>query len=216
MRVMKSVFPAALLLASLSLAGCQNMGHGQLPRIGDRSARLISGGSLQLVLPVGSVHIEMAQGNWLRLHYRIKPHHFTFWERAPRESRARLHFEVEHGSAVVRFSYPPHAANTGSIELTLDVPQRTNLHVKLGVGAIRVAGEIAGDKYLDTGVGQIRLGLGPKPDYRSVRLSTGVGSIEGGPWGSGQGFVAKALAAHPGGQYRLQAHTGVGSIQMHG
>ncbi len=207
----KNVFIASALMFLLGA-----LAAAQLPRQGERSAPMAPGGSLNLFIPVGSVHIRAAADSELRLSYRIHRHHFAFFGGTPKASRARLRFEVRGGSAIVRFSYPPHTHNTGSIEVTLDVPARTNLHVKLGVGAIRIGGGVVGDKFLSTGVGAIRLGLGSKPDYRSVRLSTGVGAIEGGPWGSGQGFVAKALAAHPGGQFRLRAHTGVGAIQMHG
>ncbi len=213
MRAKLAIF-AGLLPAMLSVAGCVSIGNGQLPRTGDRSAHFASGGNLEISLPVGSVHVEIAEGNWLRLHYHIRKHHFAFWGWSPAESRARLRFEAEGQNAVISFHYPPGTSNAGQIDVIVDVPAQTNLHVKTGVGEIRIAGGIAGDKYVNTGVGDIRVALGPNPDYRRVQISTGVGSIIGGPWGQGQGFVAKALDAHPGGRFRLRLHAGVGSIHL--
>lgn len=208
---------AALVIAfSFFTFGCvqRSVAAGSLPRRGERSAALASGGSLDLNIPVGTVRIRPAAGNELRLRYHIRPHH-SFWSASPPASRAHLQFEVNGAAAVIRFSYPHPVRNSGSINVTIAVPRRISLHVNLGVGSIRIAGAIHGDKFLKTGVGSIRLGLGAKPDYRQVRISTGVGSIQGGPWGQGKGFVAKTLAAHPGGQYRLIVHAGVGSVRLH-
>lgn len=198
----------ALLAAVLGLA----VAAAAIPRTGADSRAFATGGSIEVSVPVGDVHITSTQSSRIELHYRIKPK--TGWFGSEDAVLANIHLRFEaHGQlAEIKFTDDNHGHNS-SIDVELDIPARENLRVQLGVGDIRVA-QTAGDQRLETGVGDIKVAIAKASEFRSVEASTGVGDIKGGPFGQGSGFVGKSLDYSGSGTYRLTAHSGVGDIEL--
>jgi len=81
------------------------------------------------------------------------------------------------------------------------------------VGDLIVEHSIAGDKYLDLGVGDIRVGNGPT-GYRLIDASSGIGDVNGVGYGQASGWLGKSLRYHGQGKYELRAHVSVGDIHL--
>ncbi len=198
----------ALLAAVLGLA----VSAAAIPRTGADSRAFASGGSIEVSVPVGDVHVTSTQSSRIELHYRVKPKTSWFGSEDAALANIHLRFEVHGQQAEINFTDDNHGHNS-SIDVELDIPARETLRVSLGVGDIRV-GQIAGDQRLETGVGDIKVAIANASDIRTVEASTGVGDIEGGPFGHGSGFVGKSLDYSGSGTYRITAHSGVGDIHL--
>ena len=170
------------------------------------SRDFVSGGSVHVRLSVGEVRIRRGEGNKINVRYTVKSRH----ERNVKESR--LDFDVRGNNANLEF-HAPSGGNT-QFDVELEVPQNTNLDVHEKVGDITVD-SVEGDKYLDLGVGDIRV-ENERSGYRLVNASAGIGDVHGEGYGETSGWLGKTLKYHGEGKYELRAHVGVGDVHLEG
>jgi Putative adhesin len=165
----------------------------------------VAGGSVHVHMTVGSVRIRRGDSDKINLEYTIKSRS----EKNVKE--ARVDFDVHGKDATLEF----HSSASGNtnFEVTIEVPQNTNLDVHEKVGDLIVEHSIAGDKYLDLGVGDIRVGNSPT-GYRLINASSGIGDVNGAGYGQASGWLGKSLRYHGEGKYELRAHVGVGDIHL--
>jgi len=194
-----------LLLGTLTAAS--------LPQSGTETRAFAPGGTLKLSLPVGSVDIRPGQDTKIVLHYFVRPPHHIFSDSGSR--LVDLDFQVHGSDATVQLSYPDKGGNDHpSVDVILEVPARTSLDIELGVGKMTLAAGLQGDQHLKDGVGDIIVHGADRNRVATLDASTGVGSVHGGAWGDGQGFVAHELHGQGTGTYHLHAETGVGSVRI--
>jgi len=173
-----------------------------------RAARdFVTGGSVHVHMTVGRVRIRRGDSDKINLEYTIKS------RREKNVKDARVDFEVHGKDATLEF-HSPSSGNT-SFEVTIEVPQNTNLDVHEKVGDLIVENSIEGDKYLDLGVGDIRVANSPT-GYRLINASSGIGDVNGASYGQASGWLGKSLRYHGEGKYELRAHVGVGDIHLEG
>jgi hypothetical protein len=167
----------------------------------------ITAGSVHVHMTVGRVRIRRGDSDKINLEYTVKSRH----EKNVKE--ARVDFEVHGKDATLEF----HSSSGGNtnIEVTIEVPQNTNLDVHEKVGDLIVEHSIEGDKYLDLGVGDIRVADSPT-GYRLINASSGIGDVNGAGYGQVSGWLGKSLRYHGEGKYELRAHVGVGDIHLDG
>ena len=167
----------------------------------------VTAGSVHVHMTVGRVRIRRGDSDKINLEYTVKSRH----EKNVKE--ARVDFEVHGKDATLDF----HSSSGGNtnIEVTIEVPQNTNLDVREKVGDLIVEHSIEGDKYLDLGVGDIRVADSPT-GYRSINASSGIGDVNGAGYGQVSGWLGKSLRYHGEGKYELRAHVGVGDIHLDG
>jgi len=158
-------------------------------------------------MTVGRVRIRRGDSDKINLEYTIKS------RREKNVKDARVDFEVHGKDATLEF-HSPSSGNT-SFEVTIEVPQNTNLDVHEKVGDLIVENSIEGDKYLDLGVGDIRVANSPT-GYRLINASSGIGDVNGASYGQASGWLGKSLRYHGEGKYELRAHVGVGDIHLEG
>lgn len=170
------------------------------------SRDFVSGGSVHVRLSVGEVRIRRGEGNKINVRYTVKSRH----ERNVKESR--LDFDVRGNNANLEF-HAPSGGNT-QFDVELEVPQNTNLDVHEKVGDVTVD-SVEGDKYLDLGVGDIRV-ENERSGYRLVNASAGIGDVHGEGYGETSGWLGKTLKYHGEGKYELRAHVGVGDVHLEG
>jgi len=163
-----------------------------------------AGGMLHVRLSVGDLHIKRGDGNKISLHYTVKS------RREGNVKEARVDFDVRGNDASIAFR-APYGGNT-QFDVELEVPANTNLDVHEKVGDL-VVEDVAGDKDLELGVGDIRLAKAPSA-YRSVRASTGIGDVNSDGYGETSGWLGKTLRYRGDGKYELRAHVGVGDITL--
>ena len=103
-----------------------------------------------------------------------------------------------------------------NLEVTVEVPRRTSLRVRLFAGEVDVK-EIKGDKDIEIGAGQITISSIHEGDYRSVDASVSVGEVQARAFGSDKGgFFRKFTKKNATGDYRLRAHVTTGEIDLLG
>ena len=165
----------------------------------------VMGGSVHVHMTVGRVRIRRGDSDKINLEYTIKS------RRENNVKEARVDFDVHGKDATLEF----HSSSSGNtnFEVTIEVPQNTNLDVHEKVGDLIVEHSIEGDKYLDLGVGDIRVGNSPT-GYRLIDASSGIGDVNGVGYGQASGWLGKSLRYHGQGRYELRAHVSVGDIHL--
>jgi len=168
------------------------------------SRDFVSGGYLHVRMTVGDLHIKRGDSTKIRLQYTVKSRR----ERNVKE--ARVDFEVHGNDATIEF-HSPMGGNT-NFDVELEIPSSTNLDVHQKVGDMSVD-DIAGDKDLNLGVGDLRIATG-HAGYRLVNATTGVGDVNSDGYGETSGWLGKTLKYRGDGKYELRAHVGVGDIKF--
>lgn len=127
-----------------------------------------------------------------------------------------LHFSrtPDGGKLSIEGAHLHHGNN--NLEVTIEVPRRTNLRVRMFAGEVRVE-EIKGDKDIDIGAGQITISSIHEEDYRSVRASVSVGEVQARAFDADKGgFFRSFTRKNATGSYRLYAHVTTGEIDLNG
>jgi hypothetical protein len=158
-------------------------------------------------MTIGDLRIRRGDSDKIRLEYTVKSRH----EKNVKDAYVDL--DVHGKDANIEF-HAPSGGNT-NFEVALEVPQSTNLDVHEKVGDVRIENNIEGDKYLELGVGDIRVSS-EKAGYRLVNASTGIGDVDSAVYGESSGWLGKTLKYHGEGKYELRAHVGVGDIHLDG
>ena len=195
------------ILACLFLVPfCAASDHWDYEETRDEVRDFVSGGSLHVRLSVGDVRILRSDSNKIRVHYTVKS------RRERHVKDAHLDFEVRGNDARIEF-HAPSGGNT-QFDVELEVPQNTSLDVHEKVGDLTVE-DIAGDKDLELGVGDIRVAA-QRSGYHLVNASSSIGDVNGNGYGETSGWLGKTLKYHGEGKYELRAHVSVGDITLEG
>lgn len=108
-----------------------------------------------------------------------------------------------------------HTPKTGehSFEVTLYVPDHSDLRLSLGVGDLTIQG-ITGNTDAEVGVGDLKVMVHNPHDYRSVAISVRIGDVDASAFDlHPSGFLGKSVKGDfPAGTYRLKLHTGIGDV----
>ncbi|HEX6771361.1 MAG TPA: hypothetical protein VF126_04995 [Acidobacteriaceae bacterium] len=112
-----------------------------------------------------------------------------------------------------------HTPKTGdhSFEVTIYVPERSDLRLSLGVGDLTIRG-ISGNTDAEVGVGDLKVTVHNPHDYRSVAMSVHIGDVDASAFDlHPSGFLGKSVKGEfPAGNYRLKLHTGIGDVSCVG
>ena len=98
--------------------------------------------------------------------------------------------------------------------VTIEVPARTNLWVRLSAGDLEVKG-IEGDKDIVNHVGDVKLDVTAPQDYGRVDASVHIGDLKASPFGTPKGWLGGKLHTQGTGQYRLRAHVDIGDLNLY-
>lgn len=127
-----------------------------------------------------------------------------------------FHFSptVNGGKLSIEGAHLHHGNN--SLEVTIEVPRRTNLGVRMIAGEVRMEG-VKGDKDIELGAGQITISSIHDGDYRSVNASVSIGEVQARAFGVDKGgFFRSFSRTNSSGDYRLKAHVTTGEIDLLG
>lgn len=128
----------------------------------------------------------------------------------------RLRFSpTAHGGKLSIEGHHAHRGNN-NLEVKIEVPRRTSLHVRMFAGQITIDG-VKGDKDLSIGAGQITISPIHEGDYRTVNASVTIGEVQASAFGVDKGgFFRSIKRSSPTGDYRLEAHVTTGQIELLG
>ena len=127
-----------------------------------------------------------------------------------------IHFSptATGGKLSIEGGHSEHGNN--GIEITIEVPRRTNLSVRMLAGQVTVEG-VKGDKDIDLAAGQITINSIHQGDYRSVEASVSAGEVLARAFGADRGGLFRSFSKqYPNGEYRLRAHVTTGQIELFG
>jgi hypothetical protein len=198
---------AVTLLSLCTLASAQD----HRPYIQEHS--LVSGGTVVLTLNVGDLKILPSGSSHLRLEIQtqrpVDQETMAGWVRR---------FEVAGDHATIDIHIPKweeNCADDCGSNVTLYVPQPSDLKADLGVGDLSIQG-VEGDKDLHTAVGDLRITVAGPAEYGHVETHTRIGDVHDSlnQKGEPDGFLGKSEDFTLGGRYHLRASTGIGDVHI--
>jgi hypothetical protein len=96
-------------------------------------------------------------------------------------------------------------------QITVQVPRRSNLRVRMPAGELEVAG-VTGDKDISVYSGDVTVEVGEAKQYSRVDASVLAGEISARPFGVETGGLFRSFEVQGGGTYRLRAHIYAGDL----
>jgi hypothetical protein len=172
---------------------------------------LAAGATVVLTMNVGDVKILPSGSDRLRLEIHtnraVDQQTMAGWLRR---------FEVATDRVTIQVHVPePHDCDHCGSDVTLYVPERTDLKADLDVGDLTIRG-IHGDKDAHTGVGDLRIVVDNPAEYGHVETHTRIGDVHDVLNQSGEpdGFLGKSEDFTLNGRYHLRASTGIGDVHI--
>jgi Putative adhesin len=194
------------VLCALLLLGCARaLAEDFTPVV--REASFAEGGVVILDANIGDVHVQPAKQDG-KLRLVITPHKQDDATAAPHWVRE---FAVNGSQAKIMLNMPKHGDH--NFDVTLYVPRRSDLRLKLEVGDLTVEG-ITGNTEVELGIGDLRVRVPDPHAYRAVAMSVHIGDVDASAFQlEPHGFLGKSVQHDfSSGSYRLKLHTGIGDV----
>jgi hypothetical protein len=118
-------------------------------------------------------------------------------------------FERTGNSGKLRVAGGP----SGNVTLTVEVPRKSNLMVRVFAGDLEVTG-ITGSKNIELHAGDLTIDVGDPADYYHVQASVTTGSIAAEPFGESRDGLFRSFEKSGHGDYKLVAHVGAGDLRL--
>jgi hypothetical protein len=202
-RVMKLISFAVCLFLLLGMGSA--FAEDYTPVV--REASFDAGGVVILDANVGDVRVlPTDKPGTLRL--VITPH----TDKDAQEARQWVREFSANGSQAKVVIHTPKTGNH-SFDVSLYVPQRSDLRVSLGVGDLTIRG-ISGNADAEVGIGDLNVTVHNPKDYHSVAMSVRIGDVDASAFDlHPSGFLGKSVKGEfSAGSYRLKLHTGIGDV----
>jgi hypothetical protein len=124
-------------------------------------------------------------------------------------SKIRVNAEVHGSEAVVT------ARGTSDLRVEVDIPERTDLSIKLTKGDLEIRG-IDGNKAVDCRRGDITISIEKAADFKQADFSVRLGDIQAPPFGVSKGGFCRSAHWQGSGKYTMQLRARMGSITVIG
>jgi hypothetical protein len=121
--------------------------------------------------------------------------------------RVHVRFRTENGRARLETD------RTKEVRFVIEVPARSNLHIRLSAGELAVSG-IEGNKDIGLTAGELRIDVGDPSNYRRVESSVRIGEISARPFNVNKGGFFREFDVDGAGKYSLRATVGVGELVL--
>jgi hypothetical protein len=105
-----------------------------------------------------------------------------------------------------------HAQN-GEFRVTIEVPSRTDLTVRLSAGNIGVEG-ITGDKDINSWAGNVDVEVKDRNEYRSVDASVTAGDLNASAFDTKTGGLFRSFSWKGPGKYKLEVRLTAGNLRL--
>jgi hypothetical protein len=167
-----------------------------------QSWNIADNAKLDVQLRFGDLRIISSDDARLSISYTTHSNHADF----SRKVEAR--FLVTPTYAALKLTAP----HSGSVDVELHVPARSNLHVRVSAGDVSID-PVEGSLDVETHAGDIRIKLPDHVDLGLVDASTHAGDVNA-PFGKPHGWIGSKLDFDGGGKFRIHAHTFAGDIDF--
>lgn len=160
----------------------------------------VSGGRINMNLSAGEYRIEAGSSDRIVVHWTT--------QRPEDQSRAHVRVDVQGRQATIVTDGP-----RNGFDVTIQVPARSDLYVRLSAGELSIAG-IEGSKDVQAHAGELNIDIGRRDDYRSVDASVWVGEIDAKPFGVNKGGIWRSFDWQGKGRYTLLARLKAGEVSL--
>jgi hypothetical protein len=160
-----------------------------------------AGGRISMDLSAGEYEIAGSPDGRIRLDWSL-------------EDRSRLdevhnRIDVRGSEATVSTDGPGN-----NFEVRIQVPARSNLHVRLTAGELTIKG-IEGDKDVELHAGELDIDVMRAEDYRHVDAAIWAGELHASPFRVRKEGLFRSFDWSGNGRYRLHAHLKAGELRLH-
>ena len=191
---MRKTFVLLLLTASALLA------QSSSPSVTEQA--FVSGGALRLRLEAGEYVIQPSDAEKIVVTVSA--------DTEAAERRAKVEIKRNGSVATVAVRHTP---DNHHFKAVIEVPRRTDLHVRMTAGELRVQ-PVEGSKDVELRAGELIIEV-PKPEeYGHRDASVWAGSVEAAAFDVSKGGLFRSFDQSGPGKYRLHAHLLSGEIQL--
>ncbi len=207
-RALFVALPLPLLLALPLTGQCQTEGDCDATL----SAALRSGGSLTIDSVSLGMEIIRADNAGMAAPQTVR----VGCSSRHAETARHVSMKLSGDAGNLRLKVSGDTMHDGNLQLRIEVPERTNLRVRMAAGQITID-DVEGDKDCALTAGQITISDQREWNYRSVDASVDIGEVNASAYGREMGgFFRHFETSSGGGEYALHAHVGTGQIDLVG
>lgn len=123
-------------------------------------------------------------------------------------NKVQVHLGSGHGQ-----NYLKVAGAKSSFHAVIEVPRKTNLRVRMGVGGLSV-GDVEGNKDIEVRAGNLELNALRPQDYAQADFSVRIGDVNAPIFKNVKNGIGRSFRTEGPGKYRLHAHVGVGDLTL--
>ena len=162
----------------------------------------VANGRIRMDLSAGDVRISAGPDNRIRMEWRTRD--------SDQMARVRARADVRGTQADITTDAP----RNSSFRVTIQVPARTDLDVRMTAGDLRVE-RVQGNKEINLHAGDINIDVGNTADYRRVEASIWAGDLRAEPFGQSKDGLFRSIEWNGKGLYRLSVHLKAGDLRLY-
>ncbi len=152
--------------------------------------------------------IELGSGDYQIIPSESGSIAVVYQENAPEQRKVEVQIGSGHGQNYLKIAGPK-----SDFHVVIEVPRKTDLHVRMTAGDLRV-GEVEGNKDIEMMAGNLKLNAVRPQDYAKADFSVRVGDLNAPGFNSSQSGFLRSFHTNGPGKYRLHAHVGVGDLTL--
>ena len=159
-------------------------------------------GRIRMDLSAGDYRISGSSDNRIRMEWSVRD--------SDQLSKVRAKADIRDHDARIVTDGP---INNNGFRVVIQVPQQTDLIVRLSAGDLRIDG-IQGNKDVELHAGDVRIDVGRAEDYKTVDASVWAGEIQAAPFQVFKGGLFRSFDWRGKGPYRLHAKLKAGDLRL--
>jgi hypothetical protein len=154
--------------------------------------------------------IELSSGDYQIVASESDSIAVVYEEKNP-EDQGKVHVQIGsgHGQNYLKIAGPK-----SHFRVVIEVPRKTDLHVRMTAGDLRV-GAVEGNKDIEVRAGTLELNAIRPQDYAKADFSVRIGDVNAPIFKETRSGLWRSIKAYGPGKYRLHAHVGVGDLTLH-
>jgi hypothetical protein len=198
---MRVLLATAILGTALVTLAASSQRQGSEPS-DSLERNFVVNGRVRMDLSAGDYRISGGPDNRIRMEWRTRD--------SDQMSRVRARADVRGTQADITTDAP----RNSSFRVTIQVPARTDLDVRLTAGDLRVE-RVEGNKEINLHAGDINIDVGNPADYRRVEASIWAGDLRAEPFGQSKDGLFRSIEWNGKGAYRLSVHLKAGDLRLY-
>ncbi|HKB10881.1 MAG TPA: hypothetical protein VKD69_09505 [Vicinamibacterales bacterium] len=185
------------------------------------TAAMLTVSALAQERPSGSLERPFKADGSVRMDLVAGDYHIT----GGSQDRVRLDWSVHDSEALARVearadvrdrevSIVTNGPTSKGLTFTIQVPSRSDLHVRLSAGDLTIEG-VRGNKDVELRAGDLRIDVGSATDYRKVDASLWAGDLKASAFQIYKEGLFRSFDWTGTGPYRLHAHLMAGDLYLY-